>query len=136
MNVPSLSKDDLWKQYEINADLYKHYLKLAIEMNVFYYAITGAIVSYYFAHRTDAPEIRFALMLPILMSILLAGFFVYGSIMNRYSREEMFRVRDALGLRVAPEFAVLGWLLVLFAALMVLVALSLGAILFGCVNVA
>ena len=136
MNALALSKDDLWKQYEISVDLYKHYLKLAIEINVFYYAITGAIVSYYFAHRMEAPEIRFALMLPILMSVLLALFFVYGSIMNRYSRDEVFRVRDALGLRVAPEFAVLGWLLIVFAALMVLVALSLGAILFGYVNVA
>jgi len=136
MNVLTLSKDDLWKQCEISVDLYKHYLKLTIEINVFYYAITGAIVSYYFAHRMEAPDIRFALMLPILMSVLLALFFIYGSIINRYSRDEMFRVRDALGLRVAPEFAVLGWLLVVFAALMVLVALSLGAILFGCVNVA
>lgn len=136
MNALELSKDDLWKQYEISVDLYKHYLKLAIEINVFYYAITGAIVSYYFAHRMEAPEIRFALMLPILMSVLLTLFFVYGSIMNRYSRDEVFRVRDALGLRVAPELAVLGWLLIVFAALMALVALSLGAILFGCVNVA
>lgn len=135
MNALALSKDDLWKQYEISVDLYKHYLKLAIEINVFYYAITGAIVSYYFTHHMESPEIRFALLLPILMSVLLALFFIYGSIMNRYSRDEMFRVRDALGLRVAPEFAVLGWLLIVFAALMVLVALSLGAILFGYVNV-
>lgn len=136
MNSLALSKDDLWKQYEISVDLYKNYLKLAIEINVFYYAITGAIVSYYFAHHMESPEIRFALLLPILMSVLLALFFIYGSIMNRHSRDEMFRVRDALGLRVAPEFAVLSWLLIVFAALMMLVALSLGAILFGCVNVA
>ena len=136
MTAPPVSRDDLWKQYEISVDLYKHYLKLAIEINVFYYAITGAIVSYYFAHRTAEPEIRFALALPILMSILLAAFFIYGSIMNRYSREEMFRIRDALGLRVAPEFAVLSWILIIFAALMGLVAISLGALLLGCINVA
>jgi hypothetical protein len=136
MNALTLSKDDLWKQYEISIDLYKHYLKLTIEINIFYYAITGAIVSYYFAHRMESPDIRFSLLLPILMSVLLALFFIYGSIMNRHSRDEMFRVRDALGLRVSPEFAVLSWLLVIFAALMVLVALSLGAILLGCVNVA
>lgn len=136
MNTPAVSREDLWKQYEISVDLYKHYLKLVIEMNVFYYAITGAIVSYYFAHRTEEPEIRFALVLPILMSLLLAGFFIYGSIMNRFSRVDMFRIRDALGLRVAPEFAVLSWLLVIFAALMGLVAISLGVLLLGCVNVA
>jgi len=136
MNQSSLSKNDLWKQYEVSVDLYKHYLKLVIELNVFYYAITGAIVSYYFAHRMEAPEVRFALILPILMSVLLAGFFIYGSRMNRYSREEMFRVRNALGLQVVPEFAVLGWLLLIFSALMVIVALSLGTILFGFVNIA
>lgn len=136
MNALALSKNDLWKQYEISVDLYKHYLKLTIEINIFYYAITGAIVSYYFAHRMESPDIRFALFLPILMSVLLALFFIYGGIMNRHSRDEMFRVRDALGLHVSPEFAVLSWLLVIFAALMVLVALSLGAILLGCVNVA
>ena len=136
MNTTNVSRDDLWKQYEIQVDLYKHYLKLAIEMNVFYYAITGAIVSYYFAHKADQPDMRFALTLPILMSVLLSIFFIYGSIMNRYSREEMFRIRDALGLRVAPEFAVLSWLLIIFAILMGLVAISLSALLFGCVKLA
>ena len=55
--------------------------------------------------------------------------------MNRYSRGEMFRVRDALGLRVSPEFAVLSWLLIVFAVLMVLIAISLGAVLFEYVKV-
>jgi len=50
MTAPTIIRNALWKQYEISVDLYKHYLKLAIEINVFYYAITGAIVSYYFAH--------------------------------------------------------------------------------------
>ena len=136
MNTPAVSRDDLWKQYEINVDLYKHYLKLAIEMNVFYYAITGAIVSYYFAHRVEQPAIRFALGLPMLMSVFLAVFFIYGCIMNRFSRQEMFRIRDALGLCVAPEFAVLSWLLGIFAVLMGLVAISLGALLLGYANVA
>jgi|GEM_PF-4395242 len=45
MNALVFSKEDLWKQYEISVDLYKHYLKLTIEINVFYYAITGAIVN-------------------------------------------------------------------------------------------
>ena len=135
MNALVFSKEDLWKQYEISVDLYKHYLKLTIEINVFYYAITVAIVSYYFAHRVEAPDTRFALALPILMSILLAIFFIYGCAINRYSRDEMSRIRNALQLFIIPEFAVLDWLLIIFAVLMVLVAMSLGAILMGCVNI-
>jgi hypothetical protein len=50
MTAPT--REDLWKQYEVHVDLYKHYLKLSVEVNVFYYAITGALLSYFFAHQS------------------------------------------------------------------------------------
>ena len=37
----------LWRQYSLHVDLYKFYLDLAIKINVFYYAVTGAILAYY-----------------------------------------------------------------------------------------
>ena len=124
------SREDLWKQYQINVDLYKHYLKLTIELNVFYYAITGAIISYYFAN-TENGLLRFALLLPMLMSAMLAGLFFYGSILNRVSREEMFQIRDALELRVAPDFVILSWFLRISAVLMAIVSLGLLGIVCG-----
>ena len=135
MNIPQISREDLWKQYELHADLYKHYLKLTIEINVLYYAVTGALVSYYLAHRTVA-SIRFALVLPLLMSFLFGGLFICGAMLNRVSRAEMFEVRDKLGFKVAPEFSVLGWLLGICATLMISVAVVLSALLFGCIDVA
>ena len=130
-----MTREDLWKQYEIKIDLYKHYLKLTIEINVFYYAITGALVSYYLAHRDDS-AVRFALILPLLMSVLFALLFIYGAIINRLSRAEIFRVRDALGLHVAPDLSVLGWLLSICAVLMLLVAAGLGGVVVGFLPVA
>ena len=130
-----VTSDDLWKQYEINVDLYKHYLKLTIEINVFYYAITGALLSYYLAHHSQ-PSLRFALVLPFLMSVLLAVLFIYGANLNRITRAEMFRVRDALGLQVAPDFLVLTWLLAICAILMFAVAIGLAAMFFGWFGVA
>jgi hypothetical protein len=62
--------------------------------------------------------------------------FIYGGILSRISREEMFRVRHALGLRVAPEFAVLSYLLPIFAVLMIVVAVTLSGIVLGCVHAA
>ena len=130
-----LSHEDLWKQYEIQIDLYKHYLKLTIEINVLYYAITGALLSYYFAHRSEV-SIRFALVLPFLMSVMLGVLFIYGAVLNRVSRTDVFKLRDALGLQVAPEFAVLGWFLVICAVLMLTVAIGLAALVTGYISVA
>ena len=135
MNTPTVSRPDLWKQYEIQVDLYKHYLKLALEVNVFYYAITGAIVSYYFAHRAES-SVQYALLLPIIMSAMFSFLFIWGGQLNRVSREEMFRVRDALSLQTAPEFEVLTWLLRIFAVLMLTVAATLSALLLGSLKIA
>lgn len=135
MNAPMVSRPDLWKQYEIQVDLYKHYLKLTLEMNVFYYAITGAIVSYYFAHRAES-AVQYALFLPIIMSAMFSFLFIWGGQINLVSRKEMFRVRDALGLCTAPEFKVLTWLLRIFAVLMLTVAVTLSGLLFECLKIA
>jgi hypothetical protein len=108
-------------------EAFKHYLKLAIELNVFYYAITGAIVSYYLAH-SSVPLMRRALLLPFWMSVLFATLFGAGALLNIESRREIFRVRDALGLKGAPEFAVLSALLWILALLMLGVAIGLGVL--------
>lgn len=111
----------LWKQYQLNVDLYRSYLELAIKINVFYYAITGAILSYYFAHP-DVPLVKWSLVLPLLMSIALGVFFVIGAWLSRVPRKETFQTRDALGLMAAPEIGVLIILLSIFAILIFLVA--------------
>ena len=114
----------LWKQYQLNVDLYRGYLELTIKINVFYYAITGAILSYYFAHQS-MPLVKWSLVLPLIMSIALGVFFVIGAWLVRVPREETFKIRDALGLLAAPEIGVLIILLSIFAILMFLVAIGL-----------
>ena len=126
------ASESLWRQYDVSVDLYKHYLKLAIELNVFYYAITGAIVSYYLAHES-LPLMRRALLLPFGMSLMFSGLLFYGAYLNLESRREMFRIQQALGLKVVPEFIVLTAFLSVLALLMVGVAIGL-AILMWCTN--
>jgi len=70
--------DKLWKEYNIHIDLYKHYLELVLKFNIFYYAITGAILSFYFS-KVQIATIRYSLIFPILMSLLFASFFFYGA---------------------------------------------------------
>lgn len=114
----------LWNQLTLNVDLHKHYLKLVIEFNAFYYAITGAIVSFYFAH-VDQPLVKDSLVLPFAMSLLFAGFFAYGAVLTRVTRADVYKIRDALKLGSAPEMQVLTALLYISSILMLIVASAL-----------
>lgn len=114
------NRELLWRQYQLNVDLYKGYLELVVRMNVFYYAVTGAILSFYFANQNELTQ--FSLFLPFLMSVALGGFFVLGAWLARIPRDETFRLRDTLGLIAAPEIGVLICLLSIFAILMFVVA--------------
>jgi hypothetical protein len=98
MDEPEL----LWKQYQQNVDLYKFYLDLLIKFNVFYYAVTGAIISFVLAHST--------------------AFFIYGAVLMGIPRRETFAIRDALGLKAAPDLCVLTVMLIMFSLICLLVA--------------
>ena len=116
--------DLLWKQFELNVDLYKFYLDMAIKINVFYYAITGGILSYYFQHSTNGIA-KYALLLPVLFSLGLGGMFVYGSFLLNVVRRELFDIRDKLGLDTAPELMVL----IVFLRITATIVLAVGIVL-------
>lgn len=114
----------LFEHYKIHIDLYKHYLELLIKFNLFYYAITGAILSFYFANKTII-YIQFTLSFPLIMSIIFSWFFIYASRKAKYSRQEIIDIARALELKVFPELNVLVVLLKLFALLFILVSIFL-----------
>jgi|JI8StandDraft_2_1071088.scaffolds.fasta_scaffold30184_2 hypothetical protein len=113
----------LWRQYASNIELFKHYLKLAIEINVFYYGISGALVSFALS-RPEIESLRFALLLPLVMSLAFAGLYVYGASLLTVMREETFKLRDQLELEAAPDLIILSVLLWVSAALFVLSAIG------------
>jgi hypothetical protein len=114
--------DILWKQYELQVELYKKYLELVLKFNIFYYAATGALISYYFS-KSEIPLMKYSLLLPVLMSFGFAALFFYGSWAQSVTREEIFNLRDALGLETAPETRVLQVLLCISAFLMLVVGI-------------
>jgi hypothetical protein len=120
----ALDRDSLWKQYQLHIDLYKYYLDMVIKFNVFYYAVTGAILSFYFS-KTEVSLIRYSLLFPILLSVSFGGFFLYGSTLLEVVRQEVFDIRDKLQLDTAPEMNVLKILLRITAVLFLFVAICL-----------
>ena len=119
----------LWKQYQQNVELFKFYLDLLVKFNVFFYAVTGAIVAFVLAHVGESSILRLALLLPMIMSVAFAGFFVYGSVLMGVLRRDTFALRDALQLRAAPDPHVLSVLLILFAVIFLLVAVGCAVLL-------
>lgn len=59
----------LREEYKTHLDLYKHYLTIAASFNLFYYAVTGGVVSYALSGELWR---SFALTFPMLMSFFFA----------------------------------------------------------------
>lgn len=125
MDLPEL----LWRQYQQNVDLYKFYMDLTIKFNVFFYAVTGAILSFALAQHNGNDLIRFSLLLPLAMCACFSGFFIYGGVLMRVLRRETFAIRDSLKLQAAPDVGVLSVLLYLFAFVYLLIAIGCGVLL-------
>jgi hypothetical protein len=114
----------LFNHYKIHIELYKHYLELLIKFNLFYYAITGAILSFYFSNHT-VTFIQYLLIFPFIMSFAFSIFFFYASEKAKNSRKEVVDIAILLELKTFPELNVLVILLKLFASLFMLTSFLL-----------
>ncbi len=114
----------LFNHYKIHIELYKHYLELLIKFNLFYYAITGAILSFYFSNHT-VTFIQYLLIFPFIMSFAFSIFFFYASAKAKNSRKEVVDIAILLELKTFPELNVLVILLKLFASLFMLISFLL-----------
>ena len=88
-------------------DLYKFTTNLYINLNAFYYTITGGLVSYYFTHARDTPHVRVALWIPVLMSL---GFTVggyYAATVIRRAIPSYQKLAESLEITDPPHVALL-----------------------------
>ena len=116
--------DLTWKSYEMDMDLYKFYLDMALKMAVFVFAITGGIVSYYVANAASQPWTRVSLALPLLMNVTF-GLIYWRGIWRSQSLVEGNRNRaNKLGIPTL-DLESLPWLLKVLTLLFLLVSLSL-----------
>lgn len=114
----------LWNQYALHIDLYKFYLSTAVKITIFYYAITGAILSYYFASGYDGIS-QYALLLPFLFSAAIGVIFITGAVLNKYTRNDIISISHQLGLRVIPEVKILTIFLYSWGAIIFLTGIGI-----------
>jgi len=66
-----------WKQYDMMALTIRWGIELLLKANVFYYAVTGAILSFYLSRPAPQPStLKFALVVPALLALVLAVIFL------------------------------------------------------------
>jgi hypothetical protein len=117
------SKELLWKEYELKVNNYERLLELTLKTNALYYVATGAVLSFYF--NNNPPSMRYALLFPVLASLLLIPLFGFGADLLKVYREHMRKLTAELEFTVAPEFNVLAALLTSSAFLFFVVASGL-----------
>ncbi len=106
--------ETLWKQYQQHIDTYKFYLSITVKIMGLYFAVTGAMLSFYFTNST-IESAKLALYLPWIMSVGLFLLFAAGVYLNSITRKDVFNIRDKLNLQVSPELGVLTLLLIIFS---------------------
>ena len=117
----------LWKQYNVYVGLFKFYVDTAWKVTTWFYAITGAILTYYFANANTNPLLIFSLILPFLLSIGLWLIFTHGVNQMKDLNKHLTRIRDALELPGKPHVDVLTLFLRMGSLLFLLVAAGLFA---------
>ena len=118
----------LWKQYAVYVDLFKFYLDTALKANIWFYSITGAILTYYFKVMNDdakspqnpsveAGSLKYSLVLPMVLGFGLGIIFLFCSIQANDMRNKLTYILDELKLPGMPHVHVLIYFLV-FAGLL------------------
>jgi hypothetical protein len=81
--------------YKAFVDVFKGYLDTALTANIWFYAVTGAIVTYYLSNREKKDYLKFSLLLPFLLGVLIV-YISWKGIGQSYLIERMM-LKDAGG---------------------------------------
>lgn len=114
----------LWKRYQLGIDLYKHYFDLLVKSNAFYYAVSAGVVTLYFS--ANSPNtVKYCLLFPIFMSLILALFYLYGAGMVHTLQKELSAIAGNLHMRTFVDVRFLKYSLQISGLLCCLVAIGL-----------
>lgn len=144
------------EEYDRHINLFKFYCNIALKANLYFYLITGGITSFYFntlsrinfntLSQINNPDstpdaqlstilsslkyIEVSFLLPIFMSGVLGGVFLYGRLLWLEIVETIEEIREDLNkrgllIKKTPEVGLLASLLLIFGGLFFLVGIAL-----------
>jgi hypothetical protein len=116
-----------WQEYKNYLDLYKYYLDLGLKAVVFFYLLTGGTLAFYLPNK-DVPYIKFSLLVPIFISVILGLVFIYGAMLWRNVTRKVIEIieelnKNDLNCRPRTDIHLLSVLLILFGFLFLFVGI-------------
>lgn len=78
-----------WNRYALHIDLYKFYFELIIKLNIFYYGITGAILSFYLSKNVNNTQLEYVLFLPVFFGLCIAVLCIFGDKSLEHSKSDI-----------------------------------------------
>jgi hypothetical protein len=117
--TPKEERDLRREEYDRHIDLFKFYCEIALKGNLYFYLITGGITSFYFNTTIRNNFIEVSFMLPIFMSGVMGGIFIYGRHLWFEVVESIDVIREdltkrGLVIKKTPEVSLLASLLLIF----------------------
>ena len=78
---PNAIRDFKWQELKIRVDAYRFYIKLGLEVNAFFYAVTGVVLGFYLRGPDGQSNtyLKFFLLLPIIMGTVLGSIYFYAA---------------------------------------------------------
>ena len=95
-------EERLWEEYKLHIELYKFHVDVVVRVNVFLFAGTGAILSYYLAGGSLS-NVEPSLWLPVVLSSGLALIFTLGAYFHYVSRRQTKALEKRLELATTFE---------------------------------
>jgi hypothetical protein len=92
-----------WRDYATSADLYKFYLEILVKITAFNYGVTGALLSFVLTRR-EIGYGKWALLLPVLLSLCLAGIFAFSLPLAKNMRDNSYLLAEKLGIEAAHDY--------------------------------
>ncbi len=94
------------ESYKTFVEVFRGYLDTALTANIWFYALTGAIVSYYLKNREKDSYLQFSLILPFILGVLIIILSVAG-IKQAYLIEGVMLKASDIKLEHVPAVEVL-----------------------------
>jgi hypothetical protein len=101
-SLSNQQNDNLMKQYQMMVDIYKFHFEMVLKFILFYYAITGAILSFYLTQPNAGFMRTYALLLSSVLGFGFSVFAFLGALEVSPMKDHIAEVARDLHLKVFP----------------------------------